>query len=89
MTKKNETVILVSSLAMTLALVGGVYFWISQATDVPNVMNSGSQIQVILKPLPKFLMFLPVYFATEVVVLGHQFVLKLTQLSKLYILSLG
>lgn len=44
MTKKNETVILVSSLAMTLALVGGVYFWISQTTDVPNVMNSGSKI---------------------------------------------
>jgi phosphate transport system substrate-binding protein len=43
MTQKNETVILVSSLMMTLALVGGVYFWISQTTSVPNILNSGNK----------------------------------------------
>ncbi|AFZ00806.1 PstS family phosphate ABC transporter substrate-binding protein [Calothrix sp. PCC 6303] len=43
MTKKNETVILVSSLAMTLALVGGVYFWVSQTTSVPNILHSGNK----------------------------------------------
>jgi phosphate transport system substrate-binding protein len=44
MTKKNETVILASSLAITLALVGGVYYWISQVTNVPNVVDSNSKI---------------------------------------------
>jgi phosphate transport system substrate-binding protein len=45
MTQKNETAILVSALVVTLSLVGGVYFWVSQSTDVTKILKSEQKIK--------------------------------------------